>query len=133
MRARILGWSIELGQMWISAHLSFKEMQKYVLGLVTHKHTLTKQTTSNLNSPQFASPLPQLITLFFPFFRERGGGVRSCQTPSPLCFSQYCAGIVWRACCVPAATDCGPSLPRSRALEAAIIWTPASPRHMGNY
>ncbi|KAI4801738.1 hypothetical protein JOQ06_004880 [Pogonophryne albipinna] len=41
------------------------------------------------------------------------------------------AGIVWRAHCVPAATDCGPSLLRSRALEAAIIWTPASLRHMG--
>ncbi|TNN74867.1 hypothetical protein EYF80_014967 [Liparis tanakae] len=41
------------------------------------------------------------------------------------------AGIVWRARRVPAATDCGPSLPRSRALEAAIIWTPASLRHMG--
>lgn len=51
----------------------------------------------------------------------------------PLCFSQCGAGIVSRACSVPAATDCGPSLPRSRALEAAIIWTPASPRHMGNY
>lgn len=57
----------------------------------------------------------------------------SCQTSSPLCFSHCSAGIVWRACYVPAATDCGPSLPRSRALEAAIIWTPASARHMGNY
>lgn len=104
-------------------------------------HTYCKYTTtthklkdSNLNSPNL-----HIHSLkFFLFWKRMGGGgdvVRgpSCQTPSPLCFSQCVAGIVWRARCVPAATDCGPSLPRSRALEAAIIWTPASLRHMGNY
>jgi len=63
-----------------------------------------------------------------------GGGGDEVAKLLPHCvFSQCGAGIVCRARCVPAATDCGPSLPRSRALEAAIIWTPASLRHMGNY
>lgn len=65
-------------------YLSFQKCPGFIH--MTQKCTLAKQTISNLNSPQFAFPLPQHLTLFSFWKREVVGGEQSCQTPSPLWF-----------------------------------------------